>query len=126
MYKHVNVSNPLHLDQLYILFIDNQYHLKKMIVDIYSLLPANILYEKIYLNLTNQYNGYIISLSIDYTSPDDMYKISIFNVFTNGYVIVNNDLHSMCCAINDIKYNKVPYGQPINQFPCVQPVHYKL
>ena len=141
MYKHVKVSHPLHLDHLYVLFVDNLYYLKKMIVDIYSMLPANKLYEKVYFNLTNQYNGYIIYLLIDYSSPENMYKINIYNIFTNYYVVVKNDIHSICCAIHDIKYNKVPcgpinqfpcdynsqflYGQIISQFPCGQPVHYK-
>jgi hypothetical protein len=111
MYQPILVNNPLHLDQLYVLFLDNQCNLKKMIVDIYCILPTNIKYEKFYLNLTNQYNGYIISLLIDYNS-EDVYKINIYNIFTHGSVIVKNDIHSICCAIHDIKYNKVPLIYP--------------
>lgn len=98
----------MHLDQLYGLFLDNQFNLKKIIVDLYCILPPSKMYEKVYLNLTNQYNGYIVSLLIDYESQD-MYKVTIYNIFTQGYVYINTDIHSICQAIHDIRYNKVPF-----------------
>lgn len=122
MYQRILVNNPLNFEQLYGLFIDNQSNLKRLIVDIYSILPTDKLYEKIYLNITNNYNGYLVTLLIDFNSREiDMYKIAIYNVFTQGYTFINKDIYSISQAIYDIRYNKVPMS-----YPCVQPVHYRL
>lgn len=102
MYTNIRINYPFHIDKLYTIFLYNDYYLQKLIVDAYGILPTN----RIYIHLTEPYNGYIISLSIDYES-EDMYKISVYNIFTKISIEIHKDMLSVCQVIQDIKKNKV-------------------